>query len=36
MAIPFGVPTANQAVTHTFKGRNIFTNGVGVKSVCYL
>ena len=35
-AVPFGVPTANHAVMHTFMGRNVYTNGVGVKSVCFL
>ena len=33
-AVPSGVPTANHAVMHTFMGRNVYTNGVGVKSVC--
>jgi len=28
---PVGVPTANHVVTHTFMGRTIYTNGVGVK-----
>ena len=33
-AFPFGVPTANHAVMHTFMGRTVYTNGVGIKSVC--
>ena len=28
---PVGVPTANHAVMHTFMGRTVYTNGVGVK-----
>lgn len=35
-AVPSGVPTAIHAVMHTFMGRNVYTNGVGVKSVCFL
>ena len=30
---PVGVPTANHAVMHTFMGRTIYTNGVGIDSV---
>lgn len=33
-AVPSGVLTANHVVMHTFMGRKVYTNGVGIKSVC--
>ena len=32
---PVGVPTANHAVKHTFIGRTIYTNGVGITLLVY-